>query len=104
MHNYLVVSSIISVLYSILKYALTYKENPKPDIKESIMVFACTIAGLYIYDNYFFFLHNCLVLKVLCLCETSRVLLYRFYKSDIYLFHTKNVRISNLNEKHAYIW
>jgi|UniRef100_A0A6C0B9J3 hypothetical protein len=52
MHNYLVVSSIIGALYSILKYALTYKENPKPDVKESLMVFACTIAGLYIYDNY----------------------------------------------------
>jgi hypothetical protein len=53
MHNYIIVSSIISALYSILKYAVTYKENPKPDVKESLMVFACTIAGLYIYDNYF---------------------------------------------------
>ncbi len=52
MHNYIVVSSIISAIYSILKYAITYKENPKPDIKESLLVFACTIAGLYIYDNY----------------------------------------------------
>ena len=52
MHNYVVVSSIISALYSIIKYALTYKENPTPDIKESIIVFACSIAGLYIYDNY----------------------------------------------------
>ena len=52
MHNYLIVSSIISTLFSIIKYALTYKENPKPDVKESLMVFACTIAGLYIYDNY----------------------------------------------------
>lgn len=52
MHNYVVISSIISAIFSILKYALTYKENLKPDIKESIMVFVCSVAGLYIYDNY----------------------------------------------------
>ena len=52
MHNYVVISSIISAMFSILKYALTYKENPKPDIKDSIMIFVCSIAGLYIYDNY----------------------------------------------------
>ena len=52
MHNYVVVSSIISTLFSIIKYALTYKEHPKPDIKESLMVFVSTMAGLYIYDNY----------------------------------------------------
>jgi hypothetical protein len=52
MHNYVVVSSIITTLFSIIKYALTYKEKPKPDIKESLIVFACTIAGLYIYNNY----------------------------------------------------
>lgn len=52
MHNYVVISSIISAMFSILKYALTYKENPKPDIKDSIIIFVCSIAGLYIYDNY----------------------------------------------------
>jgi hypothetical protein len=52
MNNYLMVASIISALFSIIKYALTYKETPKPDVKESIMVFACSLAGLYIYDNY----------------------------------------------------
>lgn len=52
MYNYVVISSIITTLFSIIKYALTYKENPKPDIKESIMIFSCAITGLYIYDNY----------------------------------------------------
>jgi hypothetical protein len=52
MHNYVVISSIIGVMFGILKYALTYKENPKPDIKDSIMIFVCSIAGLYVYDNY----------------------------------------------------
>jgi hypothetical protein len=52
MHNYVVVSSIISAIFSILKYSLNYKENPKPDIKDSVMIFVCSIAGLYIYDNY----------------------------------------------------
>jgi hypothetical protein len=46
------ISSIISALFSVIKYALTYKENPKPDIKDSIIVFACSLAGLYVYDNY----------------------------------------------------
>ena len=53
MHNYVIISSIIGVMFGILKYAVTYKENVKPDIKDSIMIFVCTIAGLYIYDNYF---------------------------------------------------
>ena len=52
MHNYVVISSIISAIFSILKYAVNYKENPKPDIKDSVMIFVCSIAGLYIYDNY----------------------------------------------------
>jgi len=52
MHNYVVISSIISAIFSILKYVLTYKENPRPDIKDSIMIFVCGVAGLYIYDNY----------------------------------------------------
>jgi len=52
MNNYIVISSIISTIFGVLKYALTYKENPKPDIKESIMIFVCSIAGLYIYDNF----------------------------------------------------
>ena len=45
-------SSIISALFSVIKYALTYKENPKPDVKDSIIVFVCSLAGLYVYDNY----------------------------------------------------
>lgn len=52
MNNYLIISSIISVLFSVIKYALTYKENSKPDVKESIIVFACSLAGLYVYDTY----------------------------------------------------
>ena len=50
MHNYVVMSSIISVIYTISKYAL--KREFSPDLKESGLLFISIILGLYIFDNY----------------------------------------------------
>jgi hypothetical protein len=45
-------SSIIGVIFSILKFASNYNENPKPDFKESFFVFVSSMVGLYAYDNF----------------------------------------------------
>ena len=50
MHNYVVLSSIISVIYTIFKYAL--KREFSPDLKESGLLFISVIIGSYIVDNY----------------------------------------------------
>jgi len=52
MNKYIVISAIVSVLFTIIKYSLTYTENKRPNIKDSILVFVCTLASLYGYDNY----------------------------------------------------
>jgi hypothetical protein len=51
MHSYVVVSGIISIIYTIAKFALK-KEFPAPDIKESGLLFVSSILALYLYDNY----------------------------------------------------
>jgi hypothetical protein len=51
MHNYVVLSSIISVIYTVAKFAMK-KEFPKLDFKESGLLFVSSILGLYIFDNY----------------------------------------------------
>jgi hypothetical protein len=51
MHNYVVLSGIISVIYTIAKFILKH-EFPKPDLKESGLLFVSSILGLYIFDNY----------------------------------------------------
>jgi hypothetical protein len=45
-------SAIISILYVILKMALNYKESPKPNVKEGIMVFMCSLVSLYGIEQY----------------------------------------------------
>jgi hypothetical protein len=51
MHNYVVVSGIISIIYTIAKFALK-REFPNPDLKESGLLFVSSVLALYIYDNY----------------------------------------------------
>ena len=51
MHNYVVISGIISVIYTISKIVLK-REFPKPDLKESGLLFISSILGLYIFDTY----------------------------------------------------
>ncbi len=50
--NYLMISSIIGVIFSILKFVSKYNESPKPDFKESFIVFISSMAGLYAYDHF----------------------------------------------------
>ena len=52
MNKYIVIAVIITVLFSVIKYALTYKEHPKPNLKDSAVVFGCALASLYVYDMY----------------------------------------------------
>ena len=51
MHNYVVLSGIISVIYTLAKFVLK-REFDKPDLKESGLLFVSVILGLYIFDNY----------------------------------------------------
>jgi hypothetical protein len=43
-------AGIISILFSIAKYGLN--EPRKLDVKESVIVFVCSLLGLYVYNNY----------------------------------------------------
>ena len=43
---------IISVLFVLFKMALNYKDSPKPDLKDGLVVFISSIAGLYALENY----------------------------------------------------
>ena len=45
-------SAIISILYVILKMALNYKESPRPNVKECVMVFVCSLVSLYGIEQY----------------------------------------------------
>ena len=51
MHNYVVLSGIISVIYTLAKFALK-SEFSQPNLKESGLLFVSVILGLYIFDNY----------------------------------------------------
>jgi hypothetical protein len=50
MNNYVIMASIISILFSIAKYGLN--EPRKINVKESVIVFVSSLLGLYVYDNY----------------------------------------------------
>lgn len=47
-----ITSAMISVLYVVLKMALNYKESPKPNLKDGIMVFMCSLISLYGIEQY----------------------------------------------------
>jgi len=47
-----ITSVIISILYIILKMALNYKESPRPNVKEGVMVFVCSLVSLYGIEQY----------------------------------------------------
>ena len=52
MQKYIVVAVIVTILFTAIKFALNYKEQPRPDLKDSAIVFGSTLAALYGYDNY----------------------------------------------------
>jgi len=43
---------IISVVFVLIKMAINYKDSPKPDLKEGLVVFISSIAGLYALEQY----------------------------------------------------
>jgi hypothetical protein len=47
-----ITSAIISILYVILKMALNYKESPKPNLKDGVSVFLCSLISLYGIEQY----------------------------------------------------
>ncbi len=50
--NYILIASIISAIFSIIKCVMKYEEPFKYDLKESALVFASSLVGLYAYDNF----------------------------------------------------
>jgi hypothetical protein len=50
--NYILISSIIGAIFSIIKCVLKYDEPFKYDLKESVIVFASSLIGLYAYNNF----------------------------------------------------
>lgn len=52
MQKYIVIAVIVTVLFTAIKFGLNYKDQPRPDLKDSAVVFGSTLATLYAYDNY----------------------------------------------------
>jgi len=50
--NSVFISAMISILYVILKMAIHYKESPTPNIKDGMLVFVSSIAGLYAMEQF----------------------------------------------------
>jgi len=45
------ISAMISLFYVLLKMAMNYKESPNPNVKDGMIVFVCSMAGLYASDS-----------------------------------------------------
>ena len=50
--NLVAKSVIIGILYVVLKMALRYKESPKPNLKDGLAVFICSLSVLYGIEQY----------------------------------------------------
>ena len=48
--NHVIIASIITTLFSIIQYAIHYKNNTKINIKDSAIVFVSSLGGLYAKD------------------------------------------------------
>jgi hypothetical protein len=46
------VSSIISILYVLIKLMLNYKEKPVPNVKDGVLVFISSMGGFFISDYF----------------------------------------------------
>jgi hypothetical protein len=46
------ISFIISMIYVFVKMALHYKESPKPNIKDGVLVFLSSMTGFYVSDYF----------------------------------------------------
>lgn len=43
---------VISVIFTILKMAVHYKESPRPNVKDSLLVFLSSVGGLYALEQF----------------------------------------------------
>ena len=51
--NVAIISAIIGAVFLFVKLAIKYKDpNPKQCIQDAVIVFACSMAGLYGYEKY----------------------------------------------------
>jgi hypothetical protein len=52
MYMNLTLAVVISVIFTILKMAIHYKESPRPNLKDSVIVFVSSVAGLYALEQF----------------------------------------------------
>ena len=43
---------VISVIFTVLKMAIHYKESPRPNVKDTFIVFISSVAGLYAMEQF----------------------------------------------------
>jgi hypothetical protein len=43
---------VISIIFTVLKMAVHYKESPRPNVKDSFMVFVSCLGGIYAMDHF----------------------------------------------------
>lgn len=43
---------VISVIFTVLKMAVQYKESPNPNFKDSVIVFLSSVGGLYAMEQF----------------------------------------------------
>ena len=48
----LTLAVVISVIFTVLKMVIHYKESPRPNLKDSIIVFVSSVAGLYALEQF----------------------------------------------------
>lgn len=48
--NSIMISATISIFYVLLKMVMNYKESPNPNLKDGMIVFLCSMVGLYASD------------------------------------------------------
>jgi hypothetical protein len=52
MYMNLTLAVVISVIFTVLKMAIHYKESPRPNLKDSVIVFVSSVAGLYALEQF----------------------------------------------------
>ena len=48
----LVLAVVISLIFTVLKMAIHYKESPRPNLKDGFLVFISSVGGLYAMEYY----------------------------------------------------
>ena len=48
----LTLAVLISVIFTVAKMAIHYKESPRPNLKDGFLVFLSSVAGLYAMEQF----------------------------------------------------